>query len=93
MNTCESLLAAITPTTGETREVVDPATGELISTAPVEDVAALEMAIDKAVATQVSWAPLSDDERRTCTSIGPLTHLKPRRKPSPSFFLENRASR
>ncbi|QIK62603.1 aldehyde dehydrogenase family protein [Leucobacter viscericola] len=64
MNTYESLLAAITPTSGETREVFDPATGELIGTAPVQDVAALEATIDKAVAAQVSWAALSDDERR-----------------------------
>ena len=64
MNTYESLLAAITPTEGETRDVFDPATGELIGKAPVESVADLEAAIDKAEAAQKSWAALSDDERR-----------------------------
>lgn len=63
MNTYESLLAAITPTSGETREVFDPATGELIGTAPVQDVVALEAAIDKATAAQVAWAALPDAER------------------------------
>ncbi|MHA3722765.1 aldehyde dehydrogenase family protein [Leucobacter sp. HY1910] len=63
MNTYESLLAAVVAQGGETREVIDPATGELIGLAPVENVAALEAAIDKAEATQKSWAALSDDER------------------------------
>lgn len=64
MLTYESLLAAITPTSGETREVFDPATGALIGTAPLEDVAALEVAIDRATAAQPAWAALSDDERK-----------------------------
>ena len=64
MDTYESLLAAITPKGGETREVHDPATGELIGTAPVQTVEDLEAAIDKAEAAQPAWAALSDDERK-----------------------------
>ncbi|CAG7607680.1 aldehyde dehydrogenase family protein [Leucobacter soli] len=63
MDTYDSLLAAITPTSGETREVRDPATDELIGTAPVQDVADLESAIDRAEAAQKSWAALGDAER------------------------------
>lgn len=63
METYDSLLAAITPSSGETREVFDPATGELIGTAPVQDVAALEAAIDRAEAAQPAWAALPDAER------------------------------
>lgn len=63
MHTYESLLAAITPTSGETREVFDPATDELIGTAPVQSVDDLNAAIDKAEAAQVAWAALPDEER------------------------------
>ncbi|WP_460944506.1 aldehyde dehydrogenase family protein [Okibacterium endophyticum] len=63
MNTYENLLAAISPGTGETREVLDPATGEKIGTAPVQDVADLEAAIDKADNAQPAWAALSDEVR------------------------------
>ncbi|WP_017793528.1 aldehyde dehydrogenase family protein [Leucobacter salsicius] len=63
MNTYDSLLATVSAQSGETREVFDPATGELIAEAPVNDVATLEAAIDKAEATQPSWAALSDEER------------------------------
>ncbi|SJN13264.1 Aldehyde dehydrogenase [Leucobacter sp. 7(1)] len=63
MNTYESLLAAVVAEGGETREVFDPATGELIGLAPMQDVAALEAAIDTAEATQPTWAALPDAER------------------------------
>ncbi len=63
MKTYESLLAAITPTGGETREVFDPATDEKIGDAPVQTVADLEAAIDRAEAAQIEWARLSDAER------------------------------
>ncbi len=63
MESYESLLATIVPSGGETRDVFDPATGELIGKAPVQDVADLEAAIDRAEAAQVSWAALGDDER------------------------------
>lgn len=63
METYSSLLAAVTAQSGETREVLDPATGERIGDAPVQDVAALEAAIDTAEAAQPAWAALSDAER------------------------------
>lgn len=64
MNTYDSLLAAITPAGGETREVFDPATGERIGTAPVEGLDDLHTAIDRAEAAQPAWAALPDAERQ-----------------------------
>jgi len=64
MKTYESLLEAVVATSGETRDVTDPATGEFIGTAPVQSAADLEAAIDTAVETQRAWASLSDAERR-----------------------------
>jgi len=63
VNTYDSLLAAVTAAQGETRDVIDPATGDLIGRAPVQDVAALEAAIDSAETAQTTWAALSDAER------------------------------
>lgn len=63
MDTYESLLAAITPKGGETREVHDPATDELIGTAPVQSIDDLNAAVDRAEAAQPAWAALSDAER------------------------------
>lgn len=63
MHTYDSLLAAITPTGGETREVFDPATGARIGTAPVEGLDDLSAAIDRAESAQASWAALPDAER------------------------------
>ncbi|MBC9943104.1 aldehyde dehydrogenase family protein [Leucobacter sp. cx-328] len=63
METYEKLLAAITPTSGETREVFDPATDAKIGDAPVQSIADLEAAIDTAEAAQPAWAALSDAER------------------------------
>ena len=63
MNTYDSLLAAVSAQGGETREVFDPATGALIAQAPMQDVAALEAAIEQAEAAQPAWAALSDEER------------------------------
>ncbi|MGJ8720273.1 MAG: aldehyde dehydrogenase family protein [Salinibacterium amurskyense] len=60
----QSLLTAIAPATGaNSREVFDPATGALIGSVAVQDVADLTTAIDRAEAAQVSWAALGDDER------------------------------
>lgn len=63
MYTYESLLEAITKTDGATRDVFDPATGELIAKVPVQTVADVDAAIDRAEAKQTEWAALSDDER------------------------------
>ena len=59
----ESLLEAVVAKGGESREVRDPATDELIGLAPVQDVADLEAAIDRAQAAQPAWAALADEER------------------------------
>ncbi len=64
MYTYETLLEAITPTSGETREVFNPATGELLGRVPVQTTANVDAAIEKAVSTQASWAALPDEERQ-----------------------------
>lgn len=63
LDTYESLLAAITPTGGETREVQNPANDEVIGTAPVQSIEDLNAAIDRAEVAQRSWAALSDEQR------------------------------
>lgn len=63
MDTYESLLAAITVPEGEGREVLNPATGELIGRVPVHTVADVDAAIARAKAAQPAWAALSDEER------------------------------
>ncbi|MGK9149312.1 aldehyde dehydrogenase family protein [Plantibacter flavus] len=62
MTTYESLLAAVT-TDGDGREVLDPATGERIGTAPVVDTAAVGDAVARAAAAQPAWAALGHAER------------------------------
>lgn len=63
MHTYETLLAAIAPHAGETRDVYDPATGERIGAVPVNSAADVERAIDTAVAHQADWAGLSNEDR------------------------------
>lgn len=63
MKTYEELLAAVTATEGKPDDVLDPATGELIGKAPVQDLADLDAAIDRAEAAQKKWAALPDSER------------------------------
>ncbi len=63
MKTYEELLAAVTATEGKTDDVLDPATGELIGKAPVQDLADLDAAVDRAEAAQKKWAALPDAER------------------------------
>lgn len=63
MDTYETLLAAVTATDGETRSVHDPATEELIGSAPVHSRDDLDDAIERARTAQPAWAALSDDER------------------------------
>ncbi len=66
MKTYAELLEAVIakPGEGETREVRDPATDELIGLAPVQGVAEVEAAIERAEAAQPGWAALSDEDRR-----------------------------
>ncbi|GAA2845388.1 phenylacetaldehyde dehydrogenase [Leucobacter komagatae] len=59
----EELLAAVTAKSGESREVRDPATDAVIGQAPVSDVAALDVAIDRAEAAQRAWAALGHEAR------------------------------
>lgn len=59
----EELLAAVTAKSGDSREVRDPATDAVIGQAPVSDVAALDVAIDRAEAAQREWAALGHEER------------------------------
>ena len=63
METYDALLASITPDTGETRTILDPATGTAVGEAPVHTVADLEEAIATAAAAQPAWAALGHDAR------------------------------
>ncbi|MBT2500409.1 aldehyde dehydrogenase family protein [Agromyces sp. ISL-38] len=63
METYDSLLAAITPTAGPTRDVHDPATGELVGTVPVQTADDVDRAVTAAEAAQPAWAALGHGER------------------------------
>ena len=63
METYDALLASITPTSGATRTILDPATGEAVGQAPVHTVEDLEAAIAAATAAQPAWAGLGHDAR------------------------------
>ncbi len=63
METYDTLLASITPVSGETRTIFDPATGEPVGEAPVHTVEDLEQAIAAAAAAQPAWAALGHDAR------------------------------
>ena len=63
METYDALLASITPTSGASRTILDPATGEAVGQAPVHTVEDLEAAIAAATAAQPAWAGLGHDAR------------------------------
>lgn len=63
METYDALLASITPVSGETRSILDPATGQPVGEAPVHTVEDLEQAIAAAEAAQPAWAALGHDAR------------------------------
>lgn len=63
METYDALLASITPVSGETRTICDPATGQPVGEAPVHTVQDLEAAISAAAAAQPAWAALGHDAR------------------------------
>ncbi|WP_298860858.1 aldehyde dehydrogenase family protein [uncultured Microbacterium sp.] len=63
MHTYDDLLAAVSASAEPSREVHDPATGELIARVPVQDRTDLDAAIARARAAQPGWAALSDEER------------------------------
>lgn len=63
METYDALLASITPDSGDTRTILDPATGTLVGEAPVHTVEHLETAIKTAASMQPAWAALGHDAR------------------------------
>lgn len=62
MHTLESLLAAISPT-GESREILNPATGTVVGLAPVHTVEDLEKAVAAAAPAQKAWSALGHAKR------------------------------
>ena len=58
---CESLLVGITEAGG--REILDPATGEVVGHAPVRSVDDLDAAVARARAAQPGWGARSDQDR------------------------------
>ena len=62
MDTLESLLAAIAPT-GASRDILNPANGDLVAKVAVDTVDDLEKAIAAATKAQVSWAALGHEKR------------------------------
>ncbi|MCX6499288.1 MAG: aldehyde dehydrogenase family protein [Arthrobacter sp.] len=63
METYDALLASITPASGETRTILDPATGQAVGDAPVHGVEDLEQAVNAAATAQPAWAALGHDAR------------------------------
>lgn len=63
METYDALLASITPSSGESRTIFDPATGTAVGQAPVHTVEDLERAVAAAQAAQPAWAALGHDAR------------------------------
>ncbi|CAM3242775.1 Phenylacetaldehyde dehydrogenase [Arthrobacter ulcerisalmonis] len=63
METYEALLASITPQSGATRTILDPATGGAVGEAPVHTVEDLDAAVTAAAAAQPAWAALGHDAR------------------------------
>ncbi|GAA3062336.1 MULTISPECIES: aldehyde dehydrogenase family protein [Actinomycetes] len=58
----QSLLERIQPVSGG-REILDPATGELVGRAPEADLADLDAAVARAKAAQSGWAARADEDR------------------------------
>jgi acyl-CoA reductase-like NAD-dependent aldehyde dehydrogenase len=63
METYDALLASITPLSGPTRTILDPATGQPVGEAPVHTVDDLEAAVAAAAAAQPAWAALGHGAR------------------------------
>lgn len=62
MESLDRLLASITPA-GASRDIFNPANGELVGKAPVHTVADLDAAVDAAKAAQPAWAALGHARR------------------------------
>ncbi|HJW00331.1 MAG TPA: aldehyde dehydrogenase family protein [Arthrobacter sp.] len=63
MKTYESLLDEVTAFSGQTRTILDPATGEIVGEAPIHDLEYLERAVAEAQAAQPAWAAMGHDAR------------------------------
>ena len=63
METYDALLASISPASGPTRTILNPATGEPVGEAPVHTLEYLEQAVAAAVAAQPAWAAQGHDAR------------------------------
>jgi phenylacetaldehyde dehydrogenase len=63
MESYETLLASITGGTGETRSILDPATGTAVGEAPVHTVEDLDRAVAAAAEAQPAWAALGHEGR------------------------------
>lgn len=63
METYDALLASISPATGPTRPIFDPATGTVVGEAPIHDLDYLEQVLAAAQAAQPAWADLGHDAR------------------------------
>ncbi len=63
METYADLLTSIEPKAGQSRTILDPATGEAVGQAPVHTVEDLERAIASATAAQPAWAALGHEAR------------------------------
>lgn len=63
MESFVSLLDAIKANAGTTREIFNPATGEVVGVAPVHTVEDLDRAVDAAKAAQPQWAKLGHAKR------------------------------
>lgn len=63
METYDALLASIVPTSGPTRTILDPATGEPVGEAPEHTVEDLENAVSAAETAQPAWAALGHEAR------------------------------
>ncbi|MCI9889818.1 aldehyde dehydrogenase family protein [Micrococcales bacterium 31B] len=56
-------MTVTTPSTATTREIFDPATGEVVGNAPVHTVADLDRAVEAARAAQPAWEALGHEAR------------------------------
>ncbi|MEJ1195154.1 aldehyde dehydrogenase family protein [Pseudarthrobacter sp. CCNWLW207] len=63
MKTYESLLDEVTAFSGQTRTILDPATGAIVGEAPIHDLEYLEQAVADAQAAQPAWAAMGHDAR------------------------------
>ncbi|MFH5879364.1 aldehyde dehydrogenase family protein [Arthrobacter sp. NA-172] len=99
MEPYDALLASITPKSGETRTITDPATGTAIGEAPIHTLEDLEQAINAAQAAQPAWDGLGHEARSAVLlkaadaierSAAELAHLLSREQGKPLNGLNAR---